>query len=305
MSLIRLTNHEIIKVMRYLVLVLAFITAWHASALILTSPNDLVLSISPASPKAGQTITATAKSFAFDAARANFRWLLNGKEIASGRGLIEQTFTAGSLGSGMVIRAIATSIDGSVFETQTDVSVADIDFIIHPLAYTPAFYRGAALPTPGSVVEIIAVPHLFSGGAKLKLQNLIYEWSLDGKPVQNQSGGGKNKLVLRLADVGSSEYIVTLKTSSLGGVASTQKNIRIRTYQPEILFYEVNALTGIKPQAIVSFLGRAGNSFSILAEPFFFGLESLARAQIGWSANGEKFEQPAGKNPNEFPTSAS
>jgi len=82
MSLIRLTNHEIIKVMRYLVLVLAFITAWHASALILTSPNDLVLSISPASPKAGQTITATAKSFAFDAARANFRWLLNGKEIA-------------------------------------------------------------------------------------------------------------------------------------------------------------------------------------------------------------------------------
>src|SRR3989344_5354713 len=118
MSLIRLTNHEIIKVMRYLVLVLAFITAWHASALILTSPNDLVLSISPASPKAGQTITATAKSFAFDAARGSSRWFLSGKELATGRELIEQTFGAGCLGSGMLMGAIATSIDGSVFETQ-------------------------------------------------------------------------------------------------------------------------------------------------------------------------------------------
>lgn len=278
---------------------MALFWAMNASALILTSPNDLTLALSPASPRAGAGFTATAKSFSFDTARANFRWFLNGKGIASGRGLTEQTFTAGKLGSQMKIGVAAASADGNFYEAGATVSVADIDFIIHALAYTPNFYRGAALPTPGSVVEIIAVPHLYSGGSRLNPQNLIYEWSLDNKPAQNQSGGGKSKLFLKLADVGSSEYVATVKVSTLSGGASAQKNARLKTYNPEIVFYETSALTGTKPEAITSFLGQAGSSFSILAEPFFFDLDSLKRALFAWKANGEKIAPPTEgvKNP--------
>lgn len=271
--------------------ILAF--ALQTSALTLTSPNDLILSVSPSSPRAGASFTATAKSFSFDAARANFRWFLNGKEIAAGRGVVEQTFTAGKLGSQMAIRVAATSADGGFFETDATVSISDIDFVIHPLTHAPNFYRGAALPTPGSIVEIFAQPHLFSSGVRLSPSNLIYEWSLDDKPAQNQSGGGKNKLALKLADVGSSEYIVTLKVSTLSGSMSTQKSMRLKTYLPEILFYETSSLIGIRPQALSSFFGRAGSQFSILAEPFFFDSESLKRATFTWKANGEKIALPA------------
>ncbi|OGF63508.1 hypothetical protein A2926_02490 [Candidatus Giovannonibacteria bacterium RIFCSPLOWO2_01_FULL_44_40] len=286
------------KLYKNLIIFTALFLALNASALILTSPNDLVLSVSPASPRAGQVVTVTAKSFAFDAPRTNFRWTLNGKEIASGVGLVEQTFTAGALGSVMNITVRAVSADGLPYEAGVSVSIADIDFVVHSATYVPQFYRGAALPTPGSVVEVIAVPHLFRGGSRISQQNLIYEWSLDGKPVLSQSGGGRNKLALKLADVGGSSYLVTLKINTLDGVVFTQKSARIKTYEPEILFYETNALTGLKPQAILSFFGLAGSSFSILAEPFFFDLNSLKRSEVRWSANGEKIALTAEpKNP--------
>ena len=178
--------------------------AFQAQAISLSLPNDLILTVSPTSPKAGENITASAKSFAFDAARAKFTWFLNGKQTASGVGLVEQTFAAGRFGSEINVRVTVISEDGNFYEAETNISVADIDFIIHSLTYTPSFYRGAALPTPGSVVEVIATPHLFRSGERLRPQNLIYEWSLDDKTVASQSVGGKNKLALKLADVGLS-----------------------------------------------------------------------------------------------------
>ncbi|KKT56936.1 MAG: hypothetical protein UW81_C0012G0028, partial [Candidatus Giovannonibacteria bacterium GW2011_GWC2_44_9] len=83
---------------------------------------------------------------------------------------------------------------------------------------------------------------------------------------------------------------------TLDGEISAQKSVRLKTTMPEILFYETNALTGLKPVALNSFLGRAGNSFSILAEPFYFDLGSLVRAKFNWSANGAA-ATPNLKNP--------
>lgn len=260
-------------------------------ALSLASPNDLLISISPSSPKAGEGFTANAKSYSFDAERSQIKWFLDGKQVASGVGLAEQTFVATKIGSEMNIRVTATDAYGNFYEATANITIADIDFVVRPLTYTPAFYRGAALPTPGSVVEIFAVPYLSINGIKLKQQNLIYEWSLDDRPVQNQSGGGKNKLALRLADVGSSEYTISLKISSLDNEVSVKKTISLKTKNPEVLFYSSNSLTGIGERALSSFVGHAGDAFSILAEPFFFSLESLRNADISWSANGEKITE--------------
>jgi len=276
--------------------VLALLFSWQAYALTLSTPADLALDVSPKSPRPGTSFTILAKSLSFDMVRAKFTWLLNGKNIASGVGLIEQNLQAGKIGSEMNIMVDAISADGISYEASTKIMVSDIDFVIYPLTYTPNFYRGSALATPGSVVEIIAVPHLFFGGERLRAQNLIYEWSIDDKLFRNQSGGGKNKFSIKLADVGNSDYIVTFRVSTLDGEISAQKSVRLKTTMPEILFYETNALTGLKPVALNSFLGRAGNSFSILAEPFYFDLGSLVRAKFNWSANGAA-ATPNLKNP--------
>lgn len=287
------------NIYKNLIIFLFLVLALRSHALLLSSPTDLTLNLKPESPRAGNEFTATAKSFVFEPARANFRWFLNGKEIASGRGLIEQTFTVGGLGSSMLIRVEATSAEGDAFAVQTAVFIGEIDFVIHPLTYTPVFYRGASLPTPGSIVEIFTLPHLFRNGSKIPMQNLIYEWSLDNKPVLNQSGEGRNKLVIQLADVGSSQYDVTLKTSSQNAEISFEKTLILKTYEPEVLFYETNSLTGVKTRAFSAFRTFSGSAFSIIAEPYYFDLASLAKAAVKWLANGEELKSAAGivKNP--------
>ena len=284
------------NIYKILIPVLALLFSWQVYALTLSSPTDLALDVFPSSPRAGASFTVSTKSFSFDMVRAKFTWFLDGKNITSGVGLREQSFQAGKIGSEMNIRVSVISADGISYEAGAKITISDVDFIIRPLTYTPSFYRGSALATPGSITEIIAVPHLFFGGERLRAQNLIYEWSIDDKLFRNQSGGGKNKFSIKLADVGNSDYIVTLRVSTLDGEISAQKSVRLKTTMPEILFYETNALTGLKPVALNSFLGRAGNSFSILAEPFYFDLGSLVRAKFNWSANGAA-ATPNLKNP--------
>ncbi|MBI2020989.1 hypothetical protein HYS99_00560 [Candidatus Giovannonibacteria bacterium] len=269
--------------------------AFYAEALTISTDN-LVLSPSPAYPKANSEFIIKAKTFSFDATRARFTWYLDGKKIDEGTGLTEQTFVARKLGSKMNIRAAVLSADGEYFEDSITISVSDIDLIISPLTYTPPFYRGAPLASPGSVVEIIAIPHLYSGSARINPQSLIYEWSLNNKPVQNQSGGGKNILSLKLADVSNSEQVVTLKASTVSGNTSVERNVRVRTYQPEILFYETNSVTGKKVKASSFFNFTPASSFSILAEPFYMALESLLKSKFTWFVNGNIFSENA-KNP--------
>lgn len=283
------------KYYKNLIFFLLFASAHGALAQTLSSPNDFSLNVSPRSPRAGSSATVTARSFAFDGRRANFTWFLNGKRIDSGVGLSEKTFTAGKLGSEMNILVEAASAEGLSYEARAFVSVADIDFIINPLTYTPPFYRGAPLATPGSDVEIIAVPHLYSRNTRIGPQNLIYEWSLDKKPLPAQSGGEKNKILLRLADVRASEYEISLRVSAAGGEIFAEKDARVKTTAPEVIFYQTNPLTGFGSLALSSFFVRAGEQFSILAEPFYFSLNLLSGAELIWKANGEEIK-PDGQN---------
>ncbi len=258
-------------------------------ALSLASPSDLILDVSPVSPQAGSNFIVSAKSYTFEAVRAKFTWYLNGKEITTGTGATEENFIASSLGSNMNIRVTATPGDGGFYQASVSVAISNIDFIIHAQTYTPALYRGSALPTPKSVVQIFAIPHLYSGGIRLNPQNLIYEWSLDDKPVLNQSGGGQNNLSLLLADIKNSEHTITLRVSSSSNSIFVEKNTTLRTYDPEILFYRSNSVIGKSRLASSMFAANPGSAFSIIAEPYFIALDSLAKAKYSWTANGAEF----------------
>ena len=286
-----------------LIIAASLLTALSAGA-IGSDATDLSLSVSPQYPSAGESFTVKAKSFSFDQVRANFQWLLNGKIVSSGKGLSEQIFTASKLGSQMAIKAIATMNDGSSFKAQVVVNVADIDLVVNPLTYTPLFYRGSPFASPGSAVEIYAMPHLFSGGARIAPKNLIYEWFQDGNKSSAQSGEGKNKFTFSTMDAANASYEVILRASSASNSVSVEKSIKVRPVSPQVLFYEINKLTGRKNLASSSFSLRAGNAMSLLAEPYFFGLAALARAAVSWSTNGAVIET-TGENPKILELTAS
>ncbi len=281
------------RINKILILTAMLALSQNAYALTLASPTDLVLKTSVKFPKSGETFRVEAQSFAFDLTRANVDWFLNGKLVASGRGLRAQEFTASNLGSVMNIEAVAISEEGLEYETSLFAAINDADLILRPLTYAPAFYRGSPLSTPGSQIEIIALPHVFRNGARVSAANLIYEWKIDNTFLGNESGGGKNKLTLALADVSGSDYIVSVKVSLPAGQAglpgsgaAAERNVRIKTVNPEILFYQTNSLTGIRPFAFSSLKVSAGEKISISAEPYFFDLASLAKAAFSWLADG-------------------
>lgn len=256
--------------------------------------NDLFLVISPSSPSPGQGYSVEAKSYIFDPSRAYFEWFKNGKKINAGTGVAKKSFPGEKIGSRTTI-SVSVSADGKSFQASASISANDIDFIINPLTYTPFGYRGSALPTPGSFVEIYAIPHIFSGGKRLGTANLNYEWALEDSPIQEQSGQGKNKLTIAMPKTPQGDVDFSLEVFS-GDQLVAQKRERMEIYSPQIVFYETNSLLGKKQKALSELIAPPGAEFALAAEPFFFDFNSILRGVVGWLANGKKIEPARADN---------
>ena len=248
--------------------------------------GELLLQVTPPSPSPGQQFTVEAVSLDFDMLRANFRWFLNNKEVASGIGKTKNVFVAGEIGTRATIRATAVTLKNVVFEGTVSMGVGDIDLLIHPLTSVMPLYRGSSLPTPESFVEIYAIPHIFSGGAKIAPQNLVYEWTFDERTLVNESGGGKNKIIASLNMLRNKDYLVSVTVSTRKGDVRASKEIVISLAEPYVLFYRMNPLTGLRRIAQTNFAISKNSSFTIKAVPYFIDLESLKTALTQWRAGG-------------------
>jgi len=253
--------------------------------------NDLFLIVSPSSPSPNQSYSVEAKSYQFDVSRAYFEWFKDGKKIDEGTGVVKKTFPGEKLGAQTNISVVSAENSASA-----RISVNDIDFIINPLTYTPPFYNGSPLPTPGSVVEIYTIPHVHSGGLRISPQNLIFEWTLDKDPVQEQSGRGKNKFTFALPKTFLGANEVILKVGSLNGVISHEKRFVVEMRRPEIILYKQSSLLGKSALALSSFETKSGEEFAVAAEPFFFDFNSLTRSVVSWLANGAKISTGVEQN---------
>lgn len=259
--------------------------------------NDLFLVISPFSPSPGKSFSIEAKSFIFDTSRASFKWLKNGKRVDEGTGITKKIFEGEKLGSQINIVVAASSIEGKFYETRAQIGINDIDFIINPLTYTPSFYRGQSLPTPGSIIQVYAIPHIHSQGSRISSSNLIFEWKLDGNTIKEQSGRGKNKFIFSLSKTLVGENEISLKVSSLNGTRAYEKTERVRIQKPEVVLYKTSTLVGKSPIAILSLEAKSNEDFAIIAEPFFFDFNSLLRSTVSWLANGAKISTGQEQNP--------
>ena len=280
------------KLNKKLIIAVLFLTALSAGAITFSPRTDIVLSVNPESPVSGESFKVGATSYVFDPLRANFQWYLNGKLISSGRGLLEQNFIATKPGTNMNITARAVSAEGTAYESSMSFTVADVDLIAHAPTYIPNWYRGASLATPKSDLEIYAVPHIYSGKARLDAKNLIYEWFLNGEKLNSQSGGGKSKISVSLPDFSKAEYDIELKVSNLSEAVSAKKSIKVKTQDPAINFYKTSELIGTERLAKTVFDMPAGGSISVIAEPFFMALNSLSNAQIQWTVNNNFLDNP-------------
>ena len=157
--------------------------------------------------------------------------------------------------------------------------------------YTPFFYRGKPLPSPGSRVTVIAEPNIYQTEThKIPISDLMFTWTKDGKTVNSASGQGKSELSFTAGNAGDQSRIeVEIANKDRRQQASATVSIPI---QPtKILLYEYDPLLGHRfEKAIGSGFNLSLPEITFNAEPYYFSQTDIRAGKLvyDWRRNGEK-----------------
>lgn len=266
------------------------------SALIYTSiGGNIYFEIEPKNPGSFTNTKITVTSNEINTDKTYFVWYLNGIKEKEGLGAKFLTLQTKEKGVNIEIKVIASTESGSEIEKTMFLNPADVDIVWEADTYTPPFYRGKALASPGSNIKLMAIPHLMTeNGTKLPANDLNYEWRVNNNIIS--SGYGKVSATTKIGTP-YSQNNVSVKVSNSKGDITAESIITIKPESATVIFYKENPVEGTIYNAALSLNERIyEQEFSIRAEPYFFSFPdhpSDRNLEFRWSLNGK------GITPNE------
>ena len=275
-----------IKILFLLVIASAMIFSGNALAV---NENYLV-EISPEIPTPGVEVRANLVSYSFDVDRAYIVWSLDGVVKLEGVGEKKFSFMAGSIGKRITLDVAIITEKGLKLNKVIKIIPAEVDLLWTAKTYTPVFYKGKAMPVPGSLVTVAAIPH-FGGYAGGNRADYIYNWKLDYKNKPNYSGVGKSSFTFRTAGP-FNKSVVSVEVSDYKKTVKAKNFAFIKNREPELFFYKDYPLEGPSYNIAVGGaidLPAGASEISVRGEPYFFSIprkESLF--SFNWAVNGKK-----------------
>ncbi|MFH0804528.1 MAG: hypothetical protein V1896_02920 [Candidatus Zambryskibacteria bacterium] len=249
--------------------------------------NELGVGIIPNYPRPNEMVFLNLELYTGDLSSADITWSKDGETVLSGKGEIKYSFNAGPIGKETDIKVNIKLINGVSFSKNFSLTPASVDMVWEANSYVPPFYRGKALHPRQGVLKIVAMPEFVKNGRRVPSENLVYKWSNDAESYQDQSGYGKNVLVLNGSLFGRSENLQVLISDPINNLVA-QGFIDVPTIDPEIVFYENNPYYGhIFESAIANIFNLKTEEVQILAAPYFFTKESGGGLQYEWTLNGQ------------------
>ncbi len=250
-------------------------------------PQPLSLIASPSSPSPGQHYAVLAATPTIDRYTATFIWTVNGtpRPDFSGIGKNEISLTAGSLGSETRIAVSVRHAKGTS-STSLIIRVSDLALTWFAETYVPPWYRGKALPTQNTVVNIVAMPHIIVGGTLIPPELLMYQWSFDSE-ADAYKGVDARVFRIRTLDLPGATHTVRVAVEDLKGRVRKEGLIIIAPTAPRIALYATTPLGGVEPRsARSSFSAQRGTLIDFQAEPFFFPVRSRRDLSYQWTVGG-------------------
>jgi hypothetical protein len=248
----------------------------------LSEGQPIGLSVEPQYPSPHSSVIISLEAYSMDTTGATIRWYIDKVEQVSARNERGIEVQTKALGQKQVVTAEITLPNNFTFNVTRDIIPSEVDIILESSAYTPAFYKGRALPGGNSIVRVIAIPHTTSNSPA---NAFTYEWKqgetvLFGGPVKGKYTA--DVLMSRYDD----DYITVRVTNSTGAIVGG-KAILLKPVEPELHFYEENPLRGLSSRAITDSLYLIGEETTIHAEPFYMATD-LSRRTINfeWQING-------------------
>lgn len=247
------------------------------------------MSMSPQNPSPGETVTFGISAYEFNVDLSNVVWSVDGKVVKSGVGIKSFSLTAPANGKSSVVSVSITPKNEAPITRSITISPSDIDLIYEVLdGHVPTFYRGKVLPIKQSQIKIVALPNVKTvSGGQARAKDFAYTWRKDGENAPSQSGFGRNSLIFsnQILDTGN-----TVEVSATNGLKTVVGTIDITLFEPEIVFYELDLVSGIKYQrAFKSGEYIKQSKLSLIAEPYFLSKGFMTNNDIktSWYVNGQ------------------
>ncbi|MBI3442567.1 MAG: hypothetical protein HY007_02275 [Candidatus Sungbacteria bacterium] len=264
-------------------------------------PLALSLDAQPPSPSPGQSVTIHAATPTLDTATTFFNWSVDGtrKPKLSGYGHDSIQLIAGAVGTPILVDVVITGASGQPAQSSITVYPSTVALSWYAETYTPAWYRGKALPSPNSVVIVTATPHVVVNGAELKPENLVYTWGYENRD-RLLVGVGKQSFSVQMPDQTDVDEQVRVTIEDMGHRIRKEASIFITTTLPRAVVYRLTPLGGIDPRAAASILPAFRHeTIDLQAEPFFFPARSKNDLRFEWTIGGLS---PSGNPQNPFIT---
>jgi len=251
-----------------------------------TSVDGSQLSVSPRYPDANQVVKVRLENYGVNLNTLEITWSLNGVIMEKGVGDKDFEFTIGSLGSASSVR-----VSSSQFTKTIQVRPSRINLIWQAHTYTPPFYKGKALYTHQSKVDIIAIPSFVSStGALINPDTLVYKWTRNGTILGNQSGYGKRVLSTAGGTL-AKPLTIEVEASTIDGVLKNVQVLELKAVQPHIILYENHPLYGVMyNQSVPNTFTLTSQEIYLSSTPYFFETNQKNGPTLSyeWKMNGQK-----------------
>lgn len=254
-----------------------------------TSQTTINIELTPEVPGPNEVVYVALTSYATDLNAANITWKVNGKNIKSGIGEKDFTFSSGPMNTRTTLSVTIRTVEGELIEKNLVLKPSDVDMIWQSKSFVPPFYKGKAMFSHQNEITFIAIPHITgSNGQEINSKNLIYKWRKNGSVMQDYSGYGKNTFTF-VAPLISRAIEISVEATPVNGDGIATGYTFIDPIEPSIVFYKKDPIFGIRFQNALQNINELNNSLEIavIAMPFNFGvLDSLAPELIyKWKIN--------------------
>jgi len=169
----------------------------------------------------------------------------------------------------IIVVILFTSVMGictSVAQAQSNLS-DNVDLIWEADTYVPTnFQEVKPLITASSRVRVVAIPNVFGQGSKVSSNNLLFEWTYNGRRLPDHSGYGQD--VLSIPSANNRDRInITIKNRSGEVVASDY--IVLPQSSVKLNIYGVNPLLGLHKRVLGDRVTSDNTSIELIAIPFY------------------------------------
>ncbi len=284
--------------MKYLLLLITILSASpfglaQAQSNLEYNEQEALIILEPMFPDPETSFTASLDDYALPIPGTGVIWYIDGKELTEFANV--RTITLQSKGEGVTtkIKAVVPLTSGGSVTVEKIVTPYYLDIIIEPQTKIPGFYLGRPLPSTGSVINATAILNGNMSGS-----NLLYTWRLNNTVLEG--GPVRSKQTISFTMPQGQFATLSLEVRSKDGTPLARRIIDIINQLPELHYYEVSTLYGLKQRILLDNTPITGSSLTVRAEPYYLDLRTYNDPDhLEWRIDGKPVVN-TGNNPYEI-----